>query len=499
MKKSLMGLVVSVMMLPIESHATDTSLVFNHEWTYSHSDDLNAIESEIPSFDAVNGNIWVAGVSGVDILDLSGNKIDFIDTSSFGEINSIAIFNGTAAFAIEDPTRTNNGIVQFYNTTTRALGNTVTVGALPDMLTYTPDGSKLLVANEGTPDVYGTLATAPGVFPQSYNDAVNDPAGSVSIIDMTSYTATTATFAGVSTTGSNIRTNTGMDYEPEYIAVNSAGTKAYVTLQEANAVGILDIQSATFDTVVGLGTKDFSVAGNEIDVDDKDGVVSFANHDLKGLPQPDGIATFEHNGQTYFVTANEGDYREDDGDLIDRLKSEGVTGDLKNLKVSSTDSDLTAEEFIVGGTRDIAVWDASGNKVSDSGSLLGKAAAAAGIYDDGRSDNKGVEPEDVEILEIAGKRYIAVGLERTELGAFAIFNADDPSNLAFEQLVVTEEDDAVEGMFAFAHNGIDYFVTSAEQSGTTSLFSVSAVPEPETYGMIIAGLSLIGFARRRKQ
>lgn len=498
MKKSAIGLLVAAMVLPMASQAT-TSLVFNKAWTYNHSTDLNAIESEIPSFDSVTGSIWVAGVTGVDVLDLSGNKIDFIDTSSFGEVNSIAMFNGTAAFAIEDSTRTNNGIVQFYDTTTRTLGNTVTVGALPDMLTYTPDGSKLLVANEGTPDAYGSLSTAPGVFPQSYNAALNDPVGSVSIINTATLAVTTATFAGVPTTGTNIRTNTGMDFEPEYIAIDSSGTKAYVTLQEANAVGVLDISSGSFDKVVGLGVKDFSQVGNEIDVDDKDGVVSFSTQNLKGLYQPDGIATFEHNGETLYITANEGDYREDDGDLIDRLKSKGVAGDLKNLKVSSTDSNLITEDYVVGGTRDITIRDVNGNIVYSSGSILDKAAAAAGIYDDGRSDNKGVEPEDVEVFELAGMRFAAVGLERTDDGAIAIFDITDPSNTTFEQLIVTPGDEAVEGLAAFAFNGQYFLAAANERSGTTTLFNISAVPEPETYGMILAGLSLLSFVTRRKK
>ena len=107
----------------------------------------------------------------------------------------------------------------------------VPVGALPDMLTFTHDGSKLLVANEGTPN---PIADAPYT--------ALDPAGSVSIIDMETRTVVaTAGFAGVPTEGSNLRTNTGMDFEPEYIAVTQDGTRAFVTVQEANAIAVLDL------------------------------------------------------------------------------------------------------------------------------------------------------------------------------------------------------------------------------------------------------------------
>jgi DNA-binding beta-propeller fold protein YncE len=210
--------------------------------TYSH-DASNGFLSEI--FDAATNTIWVAGVVGVDVLNAgTGALVQHIDTSGFGSVNSVAIKNGVAAFAIENKTdRTQNGTVQFYNTATRANTGSVAVGALPDMLTFTPDGGKLLVANEATPTTYGGF----------------DPAGSVSIIDMnTRAVIATPGFAGVSQQGGHIRTNTGMDFEPEYIAVSADGKKAFVGLQEANAMAVLDLASNTFEKVVGLGVKDFT-------------------------------------------------------------------------------------------------------------------------------------------------------------------------------------------------------------------------------------------------
>jgi len=104
-----------------------------------------------------------------------------------------------------------------------------------------------------------------------------------------------------------------MDFEPEYITVNAAGTKAFVGLQEANAMAVLDRKTNTFEKVVGLGAKDFSLVGTEIDPLDNDSV-SFGTHLAKGLYMPDGMATYERNGQTYIVMANEGDFRVDNGD-----------------------------------------------------------------------------------------------------------------------------------------------------------------------------------------
>ena len=93
---------------------------------------------------------------GVDVLDgETGALIEHIDVTGYGLVNSVAIHNGLAAFAIEagPPDRRRPGVVVFYDTRTRLpIGDPVTVGSLPDMLTFTHDGSKLLVANEGTPN-----------------------------------------------------------------------------------------------------------------------------------------------------------------------------------------------------------------------------------------------------------------------------------------------------------------------------------------------------------
>ena len=102
-----------------------------------------------------------------------------------------------------------------YDTKTRTLAegiNNIPVGALPDMLTFTHDGSKLLVANEGTPNTYGArIGTS---VPRVYGPAPGDPVGSVTIIDMETRTVlATEGFSGVPTVGNNLRTNTGMDFE----------------------------------------------------------------------------------------------------------------------------------------------------------------------------------------------------------------------------------------------------------------------------------------------
>jgi DNA-binding beta-propeller fold protein YncE len=494
MKKKLITLAVSALCLPAMSFAADT-LSVSKLWTYNHaSTGVAGQTSEISAYDKLTNTVWVAGINGVDVLNAtSGSLVQHIDTTAYGSINSVAIHNGLAAFAIESTVdRTSPGVVKLFDTSSRALTsgvNSITVGALPDMLTFTADGSRLLVANEATPTNY----------------AGYDPAGSVSIINMTSRSViTNAGFTGVPTTGSNIRTNTGMDYEPEYIAVNKAGTKAYVSLQEANAIGVLDLNTNSFSSVIGLGTKDFSQVGNWIDPNHKDGKIELRSSDVKGLYQPDAMAAYEVGGKTFIVMANEGDTREDDGDKarvkdVPALKA-SAPADLKELNISVPDS--TPGNLVTFGARSFSIRDASGAIVFDSGNQLDAKAIELGIYDDSRSDDKGVEPEGVALLELGGRTLAFIGLERTLKSAVAIYDVTDPTKASFLDMIVTDGDVAPEGLMTFVRDGKYFLAIANEVSGTTSVYGisgVSAVPEAQTYGMLLLGMGLIGFVSARRK
>lgn len=498
MKKTLLSLALAATLLPF-SAAAGPLVTFSKVWSYTGVEQGQT--SEISAFDASTNTLWVAGVVGVDVLNArTGALIQHIDTRAYGSINSVAIHNGVAAFAIEASTRTNNGIVQLYDTASRTLSsgpNNISVGALPDMLTFTPDGKTLLVANEGTPSTYG--ARIGSTIPRNYASAALDPVGSVSIIDMASRTVVAMpTFAGVVQTGSNIRSNTGMDFEPEYISVNAAGTKAFVGLQEANAMAVLDLQTNTFEKVVGLGAKDFSLAGNEIDPLNN-GTVSFGTHLAKGLYMPDGMATYERNGQTFIVMANEGDFREDDAD---RSTAGGLTAPdpLKNLRISNTDSSL-GNLFAIGA-RSFSIRDADGVLIYDSGSILDQAAHALGIYDDGRSRDKGVEPEGVELFTLGGKTLAFIGLERTTKSAVAVFDITNPTQVSYLDMIVTDGDLRPEGLKAFNMDGMNFLAITNEGNDSgfgvgTTLYSFATVPEPATAALLLGSLGLLGAMRRQ--
>jgi DNA-binding beta-propeller fold protein YncE len=435
-----------------------SGLSFKKLWTYAH---VTPQVSEIPAFDERTNTIWVVGIVGVDVLDAdSGALLKHIDVTAHGAVNSVAIHNGVAAFAVEAASfnsmtcsvcdRRNPGKVLFYDTKTRQPSGTVTevgVGSLPDMLTFTHDGSKLLVANEATPNVAADQAY---VSP--------DPAGSVSIIDMATRTVVaTAVFNGLPTSGTFLRppSSTGMDYEPEYIAVSHDDATAYVTLQEANAIAVLDLTSNEFTGIIGLGAKDFNLPGNEIDPKDNDNVVNFRSVAAKGLYMPDSVAAYKWKGDTYLVMANEGDFREDN---VDRVAA-GAPSPLDRLRVVK---DLTGSGLFAAGARSFSIRRTNGELVYDSGSILDRQAQARSIYDDGRSRDKGVEPEGVALMKIGPRTYAFIGLERTLKSAVAIFDITDLDDVTFVDMIVTAGDLSPEGLAAYKYRGNHYLAISNE-------------------------------------
>jgi Ca2+-binding RTX toxin-like protein len=216
--------------------------------------------AEIPAYDPGTQRLFVinSNAAAIDVLDVSNptnpTKIAQIDASTFGAgANSVAIKDGIVAVAIENETAQEPGQVVFFDVDGNFL-NSVTVGALPDMLTFTPDGQKVLVANEGEPN----------------DDYTVDPEGSVSIIDLSGgiaeATVTTADFSAFNDQIDSLRASgvrifgpdatVAQDLEPEYIAVSEDSQTAWVSLQENNALGVLDIASGEITDVLPLGFKD---------------------------------------------------------------------------------------------------------------------------------------------------------------------------------------------------------------------------------------------------
>lgn len=464
------------------AHAQKPSLQIQPVWTFPHLNAATGQSSEIAAFDSKRRQLWVVGGSGLEILSLEGAAVGRFDYTGIGAPNSVAIHGDLVAVSLSAlPSQgTDDGTVRLYDARTRTLLTVLPAGATPDMVTFTPNGQRLLVANEG--ERVGT------------GDAQRDPEGSVTIINVqgpTAFVEATVRFPDSDAETGELRAagvriapgkRASVDLEPEYISVSDDSRTAYVSLQENNAVAVLDVQRGRFVRIFGLGLKDFGVAGNEIDPTDRDFVTGSSGPTRKelrsvvarGLFQPDAVVAYRANdGRDYLVMANEGDARNDESDET-RASALGVGGERARLTVSKIDS--TAENLVAFGARSFSIRDAEGRLVFDSGRQLDELAIERGIYDDTRSDNKGVEPEGVAVAKIHGRTFAFIGLERTVNAAVAVYDISDPAAAVLVDVVVNRGDVGPEGLLAFEDRGRHYLAISNEVSHTTTLLELRALP-----------------------
>ena len=483
--------------------------------------------SEIAAYDSFGKQLFVVNVSAsaIDILDISSpnniNKIGEIDISIFdsGNPNSVAVHNNVLAVAIEADSAQLPGKVLFYNTFGQFL-HELEVGAVPDMITFTPDGQYVLVANEGEPDDF----------------YINDPEGSISIIrinngDVCNTTISSADFSayrgqeqllrnrGVRIFGPNA--DVSKDLEPEYIAITEDSRTAYVTLQENNAIGVIDIENAIVTDILPLGFKDHNLEGNGLDASDDDNQINIQTWPLFGMYQPDAISVYSHNGQSYLVTANEGSERDyPDADFEEPIRVEDVLLDsinfpdfeilqddenLGRIQVTSflgdNDGDSYFDSLFVFGARSFSIWNTQGQLLYDSGDKFEQLIKSHfpdyfnSDNDDNdsfdrRSDNSGPEPAGITLGTVDNKTYAFIGLSR--MGGIMVYDITDPHNPAHVEYVNNRDFDGnpeigtagdlgPEGiLFIPAINspkGLDLLVVSNEVSGSVTVYSFSEPSE----------------------
>lgn len=487
----------------------------------------NASAAEIVQYDPSSQRLFAinALAHSVDVISIADPtapaKVDTLVEDNASTVNSVATFQGLVAVAFSAPTKTDNGKVVFYSAQTLARLAAFTVGALPDMLTFTPDGEAVLVANEAEANAGYTI----------------DPVGSVSVIDLRAVenrldgaelqalgVVRTAGFeqfnpeiaelraAGVRIYGPGA--SVAQDLEPEYIAVSHDGDYAWVALQEANAIGVLDLTdlgAPYFRDIIPLGLKDHSLPGNELDASDRDGKINIRNWPVKGMYEPDGIASYAIKGKTYFVLANEGDDR---NDFLPSATPEtarvgssavpldpAVFGDVAFLKRPENLGRLTVTtaqvpknaagqftELHVLGGRSFSIRGAAGELLFDSGSDFERITAERypsffnashdnNLFDD-RSDNKGPEPEGVTIGKIRGRTFAFIGLER--IGGVMTYDVTDPTAARFVDYVNTRD-------FTLPPNG-----TATNDSGPEGVAFISADDSPNGKPLLVVGNEISG-------
>jgi hypothetical protein len=431
--------------------------------------------AEIVTFDPASQRMFIINsfLSALQIVDIANpaapvllHSIAITPTAAFVP-NSVAVRDGLVAVAANAETRTDPGRVVFF-TTDGVLLNQVTVGAVPDMVTFTPDGRTLLVAGEGEPSSYGQPDSQD---PEGTVALIRLPAGGPSAITTTSVlTASLVRFTDFNVGGprhaeldpairiTGPQASVAQDLEPEYIAVAPDSRTAYVTLQENNALATIDLVAARVTSLRSLGFKSHAVPGQGLDPSDSDGANLIAPWPVYGMYQPDTIAAFSAQGQLYLATANEGDARDylgfveearvktltlDTAAFTDAatLKLDANLGRLTVSKASGdADGDGDIERLYAFGARSFSIWDAaSGALVADSGDDMEVRSAAAAPANfnanntantrDNRSDDKGPEPEALALGAIDGRTYAFVGLER--MGGVMAYDVTEPARPTF--------------------------------------------------------------------
>ena len=536
-----LALALTFVMVPSMAHAAETKI---DGYENGNGVDLTKISSyvsgisnpeggvaEIVSYDAVNNNAWVVnGATGMlDILDLNGvtcGTSDAITATSldikamaaelmpgfhYGDMTSVSVNSdlGLVAVALQAEDYDAAGCVGILNTDGELLAM-MEAGFQPDMVTFTPDGTKILVANEGEPR-------------EGFGDGVTDPAGSVTVIWLNAEDPASSSHKNVGfeafdgkreeLVASGVMMVKGnapsVDFEPEYITCDD--TTAYIVLQEANAVAVLDLVSGTYTGVYALGYQDLSLEENALDLVE-DGVYAANTYpDAVAAHMPDGIAMYDVNGITYLVTANEGDAREwgsDENEYCNEIKETLIATDGSEAeKVRVIDPEVTDGmpdgKQVLFSSRSFSIFRVEEDgltQVFDSGKAFEELTASYipeyfncsndDNEHDSRSPKKGPEPESVIVGTVGNDLYAFVALERisgimaykinTEAETASYVNYINTRNFSENPENVNEEnpgyymtgDVAPEGMYLINTGDTCVLLAAFEVSGTVSAYAV---------------------------
>lgn len=424
-----------------------------------------------------------AELGGIDVLDVTTpsdpTRLDQLDLEAVwadaGEVTNVALRDdiqaadkraSVLAVSVVASTPQDPGRVVFFDAVERTPLASVEVGAVPDKVTFTPDGTRVLTADSGEPNDGYTVDPPGTVSIIDISDGVHDP--TVEQADFTAYDGQEDALRerGVRLIGPEATAATAL--EPEYLTVSADSTTAYVVLQINNALAVVDIETATVERIHPFGYKDHDVTGNELDASDVDRLC-IRNWPVQGMYQPDAIASYEVDGETYLVTANEGAMRDTDGfsevttvgdldldpaafdledvagvsDVAELQRPEHLGNLLTTTERGDVDGDGQHEELYAFGGRSFSIWTTDGELVFDSGAdfeLLVAMHHPEYFNTDGlrnapfaQSTVKGPEPEGITVGRVDDRVYAFVGLER--IGSVVVYDVTDPQEPSFVQYI----------------------------------------------------------------
>ena len=375
--------ILNIRLFPLKKLALSAAVtvaISTSNLALAHGGYNSAVFNKLSTFDVMAGN--ASGVA--EITDVSGNGKQLVYTDAEnGQIGFINISNPA--------TPQGEGTVDVGGEPTSLVirGPLVLVG-VNTSASFTDPSGKLLVVNRrdhtivaeydlgGQPD---SLALAPDhlraaiVIENERDEDLNDgllpqlPTGKLLIVDMfgeaDNWTIREADLSPVAAAAP-----AGDDLEPEYVDIN-AENEGVVSFQENNYLAIVDI-------VTGKTINHFSAGSVEIhNVDNAEEDLINFDSTLTKRREPDSVTWINND---VFATANEGDYEDEYG-----------------------------EE---GGSRSFTLFHQDGAVHYESAESFEHWLASAGHYNEGRSENKGCEPEGIESGKYGNRTLLFVGSER---------------------------------------------------------------------------------------
>ena len=309
--------------------------------------------AEISAFMPGKNKLFVVGDARVvEVVDLTnpGLPKKVAEKVLSGNASSVTVFGDLVAVSLLEDEEWKEGQVQVM----RFVDSLEVLGAYrvcnqPDMVKFSPDGKNLLVACEGSPSRDFSVDPEGGIAILSVTNAANVESwanADLTVVRFDGLDSTALRAAGVRAPGVHgfVRS-----LEPEYITVSDDSKWAWVSLQENNAVAKIDVANRKVSAVYPLGFVNHSKPGFAVDAV-SDGFIELKNYPLRGIRQPDGIASFSAGGKHFVLTANEGapvnDYKDwtdvttpavlmQQGRLDENVFTDAMLSELKDLSVSA--------------------------------------------------------------------------------------------------------------------------------------------------------------------
>jgi len=193
------------------------------------------------------------------------------------------------------------------------------------------------------------------------------------------------------------------DPEPEFVDINKANIAA-VSLQENNHIVLVNLRNGKVIKHFPAGTVDLDgIDATEDDVIDQ-------TESLAAVPREPDALTWINDWQ--IGTADEGD--------------------------------------LFGGSRGFTIFSPNGGVVFNSGNGDDQLTAQIGHYPEGRSENKGNEPEAIEYARFGPEKLVIVGSERSSV--LSVYALDFWGQPVFKQVLPAGL--GPEGVLAIPHRGL---------------------------------------------